>query len=200
MSPIKRFELLSLLLAVGSGTMVAQPWVNLTLKDWLNQAPKDGSFVDENGVILGQCVQPVNGLPRFTHINTVSPKEYSDFVLEFETKYGRGVDSGIGFRCHLPAGPDFTIMRWPPIHAGQEGKDQGPPTAWKVPIGYTYGYQFETMDASTGYMGNIWDEGRRQRYLDDAMKSRPGATTAFKDNEWNKYAGWNARGTISGPG
>ena len=160
-------------------------WTNLfdgkTLKGWTNHDPKLGSFVVENGIIVGT---PFPGALEgdVYDINLTYQKEFTDFILEFTVKMDVGSNSGVQFRSHV-AGKDTKIMEWPMFRPGQP---QGEPKLTQLPLGDVYGYQFELMDASTGRTGDIFDESRRKKWLDTAaMKNRPGTTTAFKDNEWN---------------
>jgi len=94
---------------------------------------------------------------------------YDDFVLEFEVLCDHDLNSGVQFRSHVyekdtpqPSKPDRIREK-----------------------GEVYGYQCEIVNQETGTAGNIWDEARRTKWLDEF--DDPRAKTAYQDDKWNKY-------------
>ena len=118
----------------------------------------------EDGQIVGTTVE---GSP-----NTFlcSNQDYGDFELVLEVKCDPKLNSGIQIRSHV-----FE-------------KDTPQPSKPKRirTEGTVYGYQCEIAAAQVEQSGNFWDEARNTKWLDD-ISEKPGAKTAFKDNEWNCY-------------
>jgi hypothetical protein len=84
-------------------------------------------------------------------------KIYSDFILEFEFKVDKGLNSGVQFRSN----------------SLKEYKD-----------GRVHGYQFEIDPASRAWTGGIYDEARRGWLYD--LTAYPKAQKAFVNGEWNR--------------
>jgi hypothetical protein len=112
----------------------------------------EAEFVVENNQITG--ISKANTPNTFL----VSEKEFTNFVLEFETKMDEGLNSGVQIRSKsLPS-----IMN-----------------------GRVHGPQVECEDSQRGWAGGIYDEARKGwRYPVDY---NPQAKTAFKKGEWNKF-------------
>src|SRR6185369_11376214 len=94
---------------------------------------------------------------------------YADFVLEFDVKCDKALNSGVQIRSHVyeqdtPQASDAKRIR---------------------KAGEVYGYQCEIAPAEESVSGNFWDEARRTKWLDD-LAGKPGAK-AFKNDEWNHY-------------
>lgn len=147
-------------------------WVNLfdgkTLNGWSVHSGK-ATYVVDNGTILGTAVL---GSPNsFLCTN----KEYGDFILEFEVKVDPELNSGVQIRSQI-------------FKAGQQLKfeDGGKTVEKTLPPDRVYGYQVEIATHDSHSSGNIYDEARRGRFLDD-FSNKPRAQLAFKDREWNKY-------------
>ncbi len=134
-----------------------------TLSGWTVRGGTATYKMDE-GQIVGSTVE---GSP-----NTFlcSDKDYGDFELVLEVKCDPRLNSGIQVRSHVYE------------------KDTPQPSKPKRirPAGTVYGYQCEIAAAKVKQSGNFWDEARNTKWLDDISK-KPGAETAFKDNEWNCY-------------
>jgi hypothetical protein len=196
---------LLVLLVLACAVMAGQQWQSLfdgkTLKGWENVSPLVATWVVENGNIVGRPfgLTPENAKAGINANLAYTGKQFADFTLEFEVSLDFGMNSGVNFRSNIP-GPNTHIQRYPradmPV---AQGKKMGEPYDWEVPVGNVYGYQFELMsgisDNSQGgrhdhfnraWSGNVWDESRREKYLDTAFDNRPGAPDAFKDNQWNK--------------
>ena len=172
-------------------TAAGQPWVTLfdgkTLDGWAVHEGT-GKIVVEDGLIVGTPAlnrgsttipsapgaQPITLRPP-TSTFLCTTREYGDFILEFDVKMDPGVNTGVQFRS-LISGPNTRVM------ARRQGKE----VEMQLSPDSVYGYQFEIVDAERGTTGNVYDEGRRSINLDNSMKDRPGAATAFKDKEWNK--------------
>jgi len=120
----------------------------------------------EKGEIVGTAVL---GSPN-TFLCT--EKQYKDFILEFETKVGPELNSGVQIRS-LIAAEEIT---WP----GARDKKGNPR---KIPKDRVYGYQVEI--AHNANAGRVYDEARRAVFLDEPPLN--GTNVVFKPNEWNKY-------------
>ncbi len=95
---------------------------------------------------------------------------YCDFVLEFEVKCDKELNSGVQVRSQIADGTD---------KYQNKGKN--------IPKDRVHGYQVEICHAARGVAGGIYDEARRG-WLDNLSKREGSAhKTAFKDNEWNHY-------------
>ena len=191
MSFDNRYLRFALLLVAACATMAGQQWVNLfdgkTLNGWAVHEGT-GKIVVEDGTIVGTPAlnrsattipaapgaQPIVLRPP-TSTFLCTTREYGDFILEFDVKMDPGVNTGVQFRSQI-SGPNTRVMR----------KRQGKEEEMQLSPDSVYGYQFEIVDAERGATGNVYDEGRRSINLDNSMKDRPGAATAFKDKEWNK--------------
>lgn len=147
-------------------------WVNLfdgkTLNGWSVHSGK-ATYVVDHGTILGTAVL---GSPNSF---LCTDKEYGDFILEFEVKVDPELNSGVQIRSQI-------------FKPGQELKfeDGGKMVEKTLPPDRVYGYQVEIATRDSHNSGNIYDEARRGRFLDD-FSNRPQAQLAFKDREWNKY-------------
>lgn len=130
-------------------------WENLfngkNLKNW-KKLGGTATYVMEEGGITG--ITALNSPNTFL----ASAKEYSNFVLEFETKMDEGLNSGVQIRSH--SNPEFENGR-------------------------VHGLQVEIEDSKRAWAGGIYDEARKGwRY---PLEYNPAAKTAFKKGQWNKY-------------
>ncbi len=164
--------LLALLLGAGPGANAAD-WIKLfdgkTLNGWSIHSGT-AKYAVEKGAIVGTAVL---GSPN-TFLCT--DREFGDFVLEFEVQADPELNSGVQFR---------SLIAKEPMEFKAPGKD-GKETTRKIPADRVYGYQVEIAAAKAGNSGNVYDEARRARFLDD-FKEKPKARAAFKDGKWNKY-------------
>lgn len=139
-------------------------WVSLfdgkTLTGWSVHSGT-ATYTIEDGAIVGTAVL---GSPN-TFLCT--DKKYADFELELDVKADPELNSGIQIRSQIAREP----MTW-----GER----------KIPADRVFGYQVEIARASSGQAGNIYDEARRGKFLDD-FSAKPEARAAFKDGEWNRY-------------
>jgi hypothetical protein len=120
-------------------------------------------------VIVGQAV---DGSPN-TFLCT--NETYGDFILEFDVLVDPNLNSGVQFRSLIAEKDEkFTV------EVNGEAKERNRPKD------RVYGYQVEISTEAAKSSGNIYDEARRARFLDD-FADRPDAQTAFKDNQWNRY-------------
>jgi hypothetical protein len=147
-------------------------WVKLfdgkTLKGWSVHSGK-ATYRVEKGTIVGTAVL---GSPN-TFLCT--DKEFGDFILEFEVKVDPQLNSGVQFRSQIA--PNDMVLKV---------EDRGKTVERKIPKDRVYGYQVEIATKASGNSGNVYDEARRARFLDD-FTNKPAARNAFKDNQWNKY-------------
>jgi hypothetical protein len=166
--------LFALVLGCGA-TAPGESWIKLfdgkSLKGWSVHSGK-ATYVVEKGTILGTAVQTKPVANTFL----CTDREFGDFVLEFEVKCDVELNSGVQFRSLIaPQEMEFKATN-------KEGKE----IMRKIPPDRVYGYQVEIGTKQSGNSGNVYDEARRARFLDD-FKDRPAARDAFKDGEWNKY-------------
>lgn len=157
---------------LAAGLSQAAGWVKLfdgkSLKGWAVHSGK-ATYVVDNGTILGTAVL---GSPNSF---LCSEKEYGDFVLEFEVKTDPELNSGVQIRSQIFK--DGETLKF---------EDKGKTVEKKLPVDRVYGYQVEIATLASKSSGNVYDEARRGRFLDD-WTNKPAAQNAYKDNEWNKY-------------
>ncbi|MCX6635812.1 MAG: DUF1080 domain-containing protein [Acidobacteria bacterium] len=161
---------LSFLLAAAAAP--AGDWIKLfdgkTLNGWSVHSGK-ATYAVENGVIAGTAVL---GSPNSF---LCTQREFGDFILEFEVKVDPDLNSGVQFRSLIPR----EALAFKVEAKGKEVER-------KIPADRVYGYQVEISTNKTGNSGNVYDEARRARFLDD-FSGKPKARAAFKDDKWNKY-------------
>ncbi|MDW7693565.1 DUF1080 domain-containing protein [Flammeovirgaceae bacterium SG7u.111] len=153
---MKNISLLSLLLIMAIGLQAQDgKWEELfngkNLKGWkvLNG---DAEYHIEDGQIIGTSkIKTAN-----TFLTT--KKYYSDFILEYEMKMDRGLNSGVQIRSNSL--PEYNNGR-------------------------VHGYQVECDDSQRSWSGGIFDEARRG-WLYPLEYNLP-AKKAYKNGEWNKY-------------
>jgi len=147
-------------------------WVRLfdgqTLNGWQVHSGT-ATYKVEKGAIVGTAVL---GSPN-TFLCTT--KEYGDFILEFEVLVDNELNSGVQVRSQVaPREMVFDL------------EDRGKKIQRKIPADRVYGYQVEIAEQPSSGSGNVYDEARRARFLDD-FTNKPAARTAFKNGKWNKY-------------
>jgi len=159
-------------LMLAAGAAVAGDWIKVfdgkTLNGWSVHSGK-ATYAVENGAIAGTAVL---GSPN-TFLCT--QREFGDFILEFEVKVDPELNSGVQFRSQIP-GEALTL----------KVEEKGKEVQRKIPADRVYGYQVEISTHKSGNSGNVYDEARRGRFLDN-FSDRPKARAAFKDGQWNKY-------------
>jgi hypothetical protein len=96
--------------------------------------------------------------PRYPESFLCPPREYADFVLEFEVWVDPKVNSGVQVRS--ASRPDY--------------RD-----------GVVHGYQIEIDPSERAWSGGIYDEQRRGWLVNP--KDDPAARKAFRVGEWNRY-------------
>ncbi|MDR1860352.1 MAG: DUF1080 domain-containing protein [Bacteroidales bacterium] len=136
-----------------AGAVSAQEWTPLfngkNLKGW-KKLNGTAEFVVKDGAITGISA---TGTPN-TFLAT--EKDYGDFILEFEFKVDKGLNSGVQFRSKSLKSYDN---------------------------GRVHGYQFE-IDPDSPTSGSVYDEARRG-WLYQLNIINPPAQRAFKSGEWN---------------
>ncbi len=149
-------------IALGS-TALGGEWIDLfdgkSLAGWEVHSG-NATYKVEDGTIVGTAV--LNSPNTFL----CTKEEYGDFILEFEVKNDPELNSGVQFRS-LIADEKTSIER-------------------KIPIDRVHGYQVEISNEAQELAGNVYDEARRGKMLDD-FSDKPAARKAFKDNTWNRY-------------
>jgi hypothetical protein len=140
---------------VAAAAVADDGWVTLfdgkSTAGWVQRGGK-AVYAAEDGAIVGR-----------TALDTPNsflcpPKEYTDFVLEFEVWVDPKLNSGVQVRS--ASRPDY--------------RD-----------GVVHGYQVEIDPSERGWSGGIYDEQRRG-WLQNP-KDDPAAQKAFKVGEWNRY-------------
>jgi len=147
-------------------------WVKLfdgkTLNGWETHSGT-ATYKAEKGAIVGTAVL---GSPN-TFLCT--QKEYSDFILEFEVLVDNELNSGVQVRSQVAK--EAMVFNL---------EDQGKTIQRKIPADRVYGYQVEIAALPSTNSGNVYDEARRARFLDD-FTNKPAAQAAFENGRWNKY-------------
>lgn len=116
----------------------------------------------EDGTVVGKTVAGTGNSFMCT------TKEYGDFVLEFEFKVAKGMNSGVQFRSQFyKTDTEIEIA----------GKKK------KFPADRVHGYQYEIDPSPRAYTGGVYDEARRG-WLKD-LKDNAAAQKAFKQDDWN---------------
>ena len=122
-----------------------------TTAGWVQRGGK-AAYTVEDGALVGRTV------PGEKNSFLCPPKEYADFVLEFEVWVDPTVNSAVQVRSQSsPAYRD----------------------------GVVHGYQVEIDPSARAWSGGIYDEQRRG-WLQNP-KDDPAAQKAFKVGEWNRY-------------
>ena len=116
----------------------------------------------EDGAVVGKTVAGTGNSFMCT------TKEYGDFVLEFEFKVAKEMNSGVQFRSQFyKTDTEIEIA----------GKKK------KFPADRVHGYQYEIDPSPRAYTGGVYDEARRG-WLKD-LKDNAAAHKAFKQDDWN---------------
>ncbi len=152
---MKKTIVLSMLLLAAAFTLTAQEWVELfngkNLKGW-EQLDGSAEFRVEKGEVIGISK---TGTPN-SFLST--KKVYGDFILEYEMKMDRGLNSGVQFRS-TALQPDGTER--------------------------VNGYQVECDDTDTRpWAGGIYEEASRGWMY--PMSYNLGVVKNNKHGEWNK--------------
>ena len=116
----------------------------------------------EDGAVVGKTVLGTGNSFLCTK------EQYGDFVMEFEFKVAKDMNSGVQFRSQFyPKDTELEI----------DGKVK------KFAADRVHGYQFEIDPSPRAYTGGIYDEARRG-WLKDLKGNEP-ARKAFKQDDWN---------------
>lgn len=109
-------------------------------------------FAVKNGEIVGtsEVGTPTSFL--------TTKKHFGDFILEYEMKMERGLNSGVQIRSHS-------------LKDYKEGQ--------------VHGYQVETDDSERGWTGGIFDQSRRGWIY--PLEYNPTAKSAYRNGEWNTF-------------
>ena len=121
-----------------------------------------------DGVLVGTTVK---GSPNSF---LCTGRDYGDFILEYEVKVDKGLNSGVQIRSGQYESETHT-------HIWRGGKANEK----TFPAERVNGYQVEINEASRGSSGGIFDEARRGWIEDNSAD--PKVAAAFKDNEWNAF-------------
>lgn len=167
-----RIRNLLVLFAAAAAVLPAASWINLfdgkTLDGWSRHSGT-AKYEVQDGTIVGTAVL---GSPNsFLCTN----REFADFILEFEVKADPELNSGVQIRSEISkTAYEFKVK-------DKKGKE----VSRQAPADRVHGYQVE-IATDTGNAGNIYDEARRARFLDD-FTNKPQAKAAFKGGQWNKF-------------
>ncbi len=132
------------------------------LDGWEQHSGKAEYRVEE-GAVVGKTVAGTGNSFLCTKI------KYGDFILEFEFKVAKDMNSGVQFRS------EFYEKE---TEAEIKGKKK------KFPADRVFGYQYEIDPSTRAYTGGVYDEARRG-WLND-LKDNEAARKAFKPGEWNQ--------------
>lgn len=122
----------------------------------------------EDGAVVGKTVAGTGNSFMCTE------QQFGDFVLEFEFKVAKEMNSGVQFRSQ------FFDKETEFVNAA-EGDEKK--KTRKIPADRVHGYQFEIDPSPRAYTGGIYDESRRG-WLKD-LKGNEAAQKAFKQDDWN---------------
>jgi hypothetical protein len=143
----------SLLVPLGAGA--DEGWVTLfdgkTTAGWVQRGGK-AVYAVEEGALVGRTVLDT------PNSFLCPPKEYADFVLEFEVWVDPKLNSGVQVRS--ASRPDYRN-------------------------GVVHGYQIEIDPSERAWSGGLYDEQRRGWLANP--KDDPAARKAFRVGEWNRY-------------
>jgi hypothetical protein len=143
------------LLLLPAAALAADDWVALfdgqSTAGWIQRGGK-ADFSVEDGALVGRTA--LGEKNSFL----CPPKEYADFVLEFEVWVDPKLNSGVQVRSESK--PEYRS-------------------------GVVHGYQIEIDPSERAWSGGIYDEQRRGWLV--SPKDDPAARKAFKVGEWNRY-------------
>lgn len=153
---MKKISVLFVLTLIVTGAFAASSgWVKLfngkNLDGWKQVNGKAGYKVVK-GEIVGTSIL---GSPNSFLATTAN---YGDFILEYEMKMDRGLNSGVQIRSIS----DPAILN-----------------------GRVHGYQVECDDSDRAWSAGIYDEARRGWLY--PLEYNPAAKKAYKKGEWNSY-------------
>jgi hypothetical protein len=132
------------------------------LEGWEQHTGK-AEYRVEDGAIVGKTV------PGTPNSFLCTKKQYGDFILEFEFKVAKEMNSGVQFRSQFYEKDTVVEI------AGKEKK---------FPADRVHGYQYEIDPSARAWTGGIYDEGRRGWLRN--LKENTAAGKAFKQGEWNE--------------
>jgi hypothetical protein len=160
------FVALAALVSLPGAGLAADGWITLfngrNLDGWV-QRSGTAKYRVEDGCIVGTTVANTGN----TFLCTT--KTYGDFILEFEFKVAKEMNSGVQFRSEFHAKP---------TEADINGKKK------KFAADRVFGYQYEIDPSARAWTGGVYDEARRGWLVD--LKDNEAARKAFKPGEWNK--------------
>jgi hypothetical protein len=152
---MKQLILVFLMVSASLFGQADEGWKDLfngrNLKGWTRLNGK-AEYKVENGEIVGTST--VNTPNTFL----VTKKNYGNFILEYEMKMDRGLNSGVQIRS-------------------ESSKDYND--------GRVHGYQVECDDSERRWTAGIYDEARRGWLYPLAYNDK--ARVLFKNGEWNKF-------------
>jgi hypothetical protein len=139
-------------------------------KDFTGWAQHSGKaeYRVEDGAVVGKTVAGTGNSFMCT------TQEYGDFVLEFEFKVAKDMNSGVQFRSKFFDKPTEYV---------NEKETDEKMRVKKIAADRVHGYQFEIDPSPRAYTGGIYDEARRG-WLKD-LKGNEAGQKAFKQGDWN---------------
>jgi len=168
-------EVVVLLAGVGCQNQCATKgakWESLfdgkSLKGW-ERLGGEGLFYVENRAIVAKAV------PDTTSTFLCTEKKYGDFILEYDAKIDKELNSGVQIRSHVLK-KDITT----PYLSGRLKK-----TTRTFKAGEICGYQIEIDPTPRAWSGGLYEEAGRGwlQHLAD----KPAAQKAFKNGQWNHF-------------
>lgn len=159
--PIRQFAAPFLLAVLAASGLAQQPaaahsdapaplFDGKSIKDWVKRGGA-AEYRVENGEIVGAT------RPDTPNTFLCTPRDYADFILEYEFKVDPRLNSGVQIRSHsVPGYQD----------------------------GVVHGYQVEIDPSERAFTCGIYDEARRGWLVD--LKDNEAARKAFQSGEWNQ--------------
>ena len=126
------------------------------------------SYVVEDGVLVGTTAK---GSPNSF---LSPPRDYSDFILEFETLCDPVLNSGVQIRTDVHKEDTTTLYMSGRLEL----------VSRSFIAGQIFGYQIEIDTSPRAWTAGLYEVGRRG-WLQTLEYNEP-ARKAFKQNEWNK--------------
>lgn len=147
-------------------------WQNLfdgkTLDGW-RKIGGEGLFYVDDGCIVAKAVADTPSAFLCTE------KNYSDFILEYDAKIDKELNSGVQIRSNVLEEDRIT-----PYLAGNLKR-----STRTFKAGIVWGYQIEIDPTERAWSGGLYEEGGRG-WLQH-LEGREDARKAFKNGQWNHF-------------
>ena len=141
-----------------------------SLESWVQRGGQ-AIYQIEQGAIVGTSVA------KTPNSFLCTPRDYRDFVLTFEVKIDKGLNSGVQFRSLCFDEASLSTGAYP----------NGKPFKKRIPAGRVHGYQVEIDPSPRAFSGGVYDEARRGWLDKPDGKDQVLARHAFHADQWNRY-------------